>query len=145
MGDPTTTTGGAALKFYASQRIEIKKTTAIKEGDEVVGYNTKLTVKKNKIAPPMRSCVIPFMFGHGFGGSDEVLNLALDYGFIEKSGGWYTTHSGERFLGMARVRDYYVNNPDVLEDLKSKVVSKLSGIEIEQTYEVDSETGEIIE
>ena len=145
MGDPNTTTGGNALKFYASQRIELKKTTAIKEGEEVVGYNTKITVKKNKIAPPLKSCTIPFMFGKGFGGNEEVISLAVEYGLIEKSGAWATTHDGQRINGMAKVREYYEEHPDLFEELKNIVKSKLSGVELEAEYTVDPNTGEIIE
>lgn len=140
-----TTTGGNALKFYASQRIELKKTTAIKEGEEVVGYNTKITVKKNKIAPPMKTCTIPFMFGKGFGGSDEVLNLALDYGFIDRTGAWFTTHDNQRFQGMSKVREYYSANPTAFEELRTQVVNKLKGVEFENAIEFNEETGEIIE
>ena len=144
-GPSETTTGGNALKFYASQRIELKKTTAIKEGEEVVGYNTKITVKKNKIAPPMKTCTIPFMFGKGFGGSDEVLNLALDYGFISKTGSWFNTHDNQRFQGMSKVREYYSANQTAFEELRTQVVNKLKGVEFENAIEFNEETGEIIE
>lgn len=145
MGDPNTTTGGNALKFYASQRIELKKTTAIKEGEDIVGYNTKITVKKNKIAPPMKSCTIPFMFGKGFGGDDEVINLAVEYDLIQKTGSWATTHDGVRLQGMAKVRDYYAENQLAMEDLRNKVTSIIKGLEIETEYNVDPETGEVLE
>lgn len=86
MGNPETTTGGNALKFYASQRIELKKTTSIKSGDEVIGTHVKVKCVKNKIAPPMKVCEATMIFGDGFSAKGEAIDLAVEYGFIEKAG-----------------------------------------------------------
>jgi len=145
MGPSETTSGGRALKYAASQRIDVRKTTAIKSGDEVVGANTKIKIVKNKIAPPMKSCVIPLIFGEGFRAEDEAINLGIEYGLIDKQGGWYTTHDGERMQGSTKVTEYYKEHNDLFNDLREKVKQKLAGIEIEPTYEVDPETGEILE
>jgi recombination protein RecA len=144
-GPSETTPGGRALKYAASQRIDIRKSKAIKSGEEVIGAETKIKIVKNKIAPPMKSCVVPLIFGEGFRSEDEAINLGIEYGLIEKTGGWYTTHDGVRLQGLSTVTAYYKDKPEVFEDLREKVKSKLSGIEIESTYEVDEETGEIIE
>ena len=145
MGNPETTTGGNALKFYASQRIELKKTTSIKSGDEVIGTHVKVKCVKNKIAPPMKVCEATMIFGDGFSAKGEAIDLAVDYGFIEKSGAWMTTHDGQRFQGLKKVTEYYNENPDKLAELTEMVKNKLMGVELEQQYTVDPETGEIIE
>lgn len=144
MGPSETTTGGRALKFFASQRLELKKTTAIKNKDEVIGSNVKLKAVKNKISRPMLTCVVPLIFGKGFSPEDEVINLAIEYNIIDKAGGWFTTHDGVRLQGQQKVADYYKDNPDAAADLKAKVVDAING-NITEEYEVDPETGEIIE
>lgn len=145
MGDPTTTTGGRALKFFASQRIELKKTTSIKSGDEVIGCHVKVKCVKNKLAVPMKVCETTMIFGDGFSAKGEAIDLAIEYGFIEKAGAWFTTHDGQRLQGLKSVTAYYDFNPDKLEELTQMVKNKLSGIELDQVYEVDPETGEVIE
>jgi len=145
MGNPETTTGGNALKFFASQRIELKKTTSIKSGDEVIGTHVKVKCVKNKLAVPMKVCEATMIFGDGFSAKGEAIDLAVDYGFIEKSGAWMTTHDGQRFQGLKKVTEYYNENPDKLAELTEMVKNKLMGVELEPVYEVNPETGEIIE
>lgn len=145
MGNPETTTGGNALKFYASTRIELRKTTAIKSGDEVIGTNVKIKCTKNKISRPMLVTEVPMIFGEGFSAKGEAINLAIDYGIIEKSGAWMTTHNGERMQGLKKVQEYYENNPDKLEEITKMVKDRLSGVELKEEYEVNEETGEILE
>lgn len=139
-----TTTGGKALKFAASQRIELRKTTAIKNGDQVIGTNVKIKVVKNKIAPPMRVAEVPMIFGEGFSAKDEVIDLAIEYELISKSGAWFTTHDGVRLQGKESVKAYYKQNAESAADLREKVKARLNGVEFEQQYEVDPETGEVI-
>lgn len=145
MGNPETTTGGNALKFFASQRIELRKTTSIKSGDEVIGTHVKVKCVKNKLAVPMKVCEATMIFGDGFSAKGEAIDLAVDYGFIEKSGAWMTTHDGQRFQGLKKVTEYYNENPDKLAELTEMVKNKLMGVELEPVYEVNPETGEIIE
>lgn len=145
MGPSEGTPGGRALKFFASQRIELRKTTAIKEGADVVGTKVKVKVVKNKISPPMKTCEIPLIFGKGFSGGDEVLDLALEFGLCLQSGAFYTSYDGQRFQGKAKLKAYYEEHPDLFEELKNIVKSKLSGVELEAEYTVDPNTGEIIE
>lgn len=145
MGNPETTTGGNALKFFASQRIELRKTTSIKSGDEVIGTHVKVKCVKNKLAVPMKVCEATMIFGDGFSAKGEAIDLAVDYGFIEKAGAWMTTPDGQRFQGLKKVTEYYNENPDKLAELTEMVKNKLMGVELEQQYTVDPETGEIIE
>ena len=145
MGPTEGTPGGRALKFFASQRIELRKTTAIKEGADVVGTKVKVKIVKNKISPPMKTCEIPLIFGKGFSGGDEVLDLALEFGLCLQSGAFYTSYDGQRFQGKAKLKAYYEEHPDLFEELKNIVKSKLSGVELEAEYTVDPNTGEIIE
>lgn len=143
-GNPDTTTGGRALKYAASQRVELRKTTAIKEGQDVVGNNVKIKIVKNKIAIPMQTVEIALIFGKGFSAQNEVIDLALDYGLCTKSGAWYTSLNGTRVQGKASLIEYYNDNKEELDQLTELVKQKLSNSEIKQEFEVDPETGEII-
>lgn len=134
-GPSETTTGGRALKFFASQRIELRKSSAIKEGDKVIGNYVKVKIVKNKIAPPMRVVEIPLIFGKGFSGGDEVIDLAIDYNLIKKAGAWFDTHTGERIQGKAKVKEYYESHKEEYEDLRNMVIDKLKGMEFEPEYE----------
>lgn len=136
-GPSETTTGGRALKFFASQRIELRKSSAIKEGDKVIGNYVKVKIVKNKIAPPMRVVEIPLIFGKGFSGGDEVIDLAIDYNLIKKAGAWFDTHTGERIQGKAKVKEYYESHKEEYEDLRNMVIDKLKGMEFEPEYELD--------
>lgn len=143
-GNPDTTTGGRALKYAASQRVELRKTTAIKEGQDVIGNNVKIKIVKNKIAIPMQTVEIALIFGKGFSAQNEVIDLALDYGLCTKSGAWFTSLNGTRVQGKASLIEYYNNNKEELDQLTELVKQKLSNSEIKQEFEVDPETGEII-
>lgn len=145
MGNPETTTGGNALKFYSSQRIELRKTTAIKSGDEVIGTNVKVKCVKNKIARPMQVVEVPMIFGEGFSAKSEAIDLGVTYDIIQKSGGWFTTHDNQRLQGLKKVQEYYENNPKLLEELTQMVKNKLAGIELEPEYTINEETGEVLD
>lgn len=145
MGNPETTTGGRALKFFASQRIELRKTTAIKSGEEVIGTHVKVKCVKNKISVPMKVCEATMIFGEGFSAKGEAIDLAIDYGFIQKASAWLTTHDGQRMQGLKKVTEYYDANPDKLDELTQMVKNKLSGIELGPVYEINNETGEVVE
>lgn len=144
MGPSETTTGGRALKFYASQRIELRKAEALKVGQEQTGQNVKVKIVKNKIAPPMKTCVVPLVYGEGFSAENEVIDLALENGLIQKTGAWFTTHDGQRLQGKESVKAYYKENTEAANDLKEKVVANLF-IETDTSERVDPETGEVIE
>jgi len=144
-GDASTTTGGRALKFFASQRIDLRKISQIKEKDDVVGNSVKIKIVKNKIATPMKSCTLSMMFGRGFNAEDEVFDIALAQDLCQQSGAWYTSHDGKRVQGKAGLKNYYKENPESYEQLRAKVVAIISGKLIIDDYnEVDTETGEIL-
>ena len=145
MGNPETTTGGNALKFYSSTRIELRKTTAIKSGDEVIGSKVKVKCVKNKIGKPMMVVEVPMIFGEGFSAKGEAIDLAVEYDLIQKSGGWFTTHDGQRIQGLKKVQEYYNEHEDLLEELTQIVKDKLAGVELENEIIVDPETGEVLE
>lgn len=125
-GNPETTTGGNALKFYASVRIDIRKASQIKEGDEVVGNRVKVKVVKNKVAPPFRKAEFDIMYGEGISKSGEVLDLGVDLGIIGKSGSWFSY--GETRLGQGRdaVKMILKDNPELMEQLEEKIKKALA-------------------
>ena len=143
-GEQTTTPGGRALKFFASQRIELKKTTAIKSGADVIGTNVKVKITKNKIAPPLKTVEVPMVFGEGFSAKNETIDLGIEFGFCEKSGSWYITHTGERYQGKEALIAWYNTHENELAELRSMVVNKLKGIELKPEYIVDPNTGEVL-
>ncbi len=120
-GNPETTTGGNALKFYSTVRLEIRRTGAIKKGDDVLGNATRVKVVKNKVAPPFKEARFDILFGEGISKAGDVLDLAVDCGVAEKSGSWYS-YNGER-LGQGRdfVRNHLKENPDILTEMELRV------------------------
>jgi len=120
-GNPETTTGGNALKFYASVRIDIRRQASIKEGQETVGNRTKAKVVKNKMAPPFKEAEFDIMYGEGISATGEVLDIGVDAGVIEKSGSWYA-YDGERIgQGRENVKKFFKENPDVFNKVMAKV------------------------
>ena len=134
-GNPETTTGGNALKFYSSQRLDIRKMTSIKNGQDVIGFRTKVKVVKNKMAPPFREAEFDIIFGEGISREGDVLDLAAENGIIEKSGAWYS-YKGDR-LGQGRdnSRVFLKENPDILASVESDVRTKLGIAPKEQEEE----------
>jgi recombination protein RecA len=124
-GNPETTTGGNALKFYSSQRLDIRKMTSIKNGQEVIGFRTKVKVVKNKLAPPFREAEFDIIFGEGISREGDVLDLAADNGIIEKSGSWYS-YKGDRIgQGRDNSRIFLKENPEVMAQVETDVRAKL--------------------
>lgn len=120
-GNPETTTGGKALKFYASVRLDIRKGEPIKDGSEIIGNRTKIKVVKNKVAPPFRSCIVDILYGEGISASGELLDLSVDRGLIKKSGAYYS-YNGERIgQGRDNARKYLMEHPDTYEALQSAI------------------------
>jgi len=131
-GNPETTTGGNALKFYSSQRLDIRKMTSIKNGQEVIGFRTKVKVVKNKLAPPFREAEFDIIFGEGISREGDVLDLAADNGIIEKSGAWYS-YKGDRIgQGRDNSRIFLKENPDIMTAVENDVRAKLGIVAKEQ-------------
>ncbi len=125
-GNPETTTGGNALKFYASVRLDVRKIGQIKEGDEIVGHRVRVKVVKNKVAPPFRKAEFDIMFGKGISKEGEVLDLATELGIIKKSGSWYSYGDVKLAQGRENAKKVIADNPELFEELRQKVVEKLS-------------------
>jgi recombination protein RecA len=120
-GNPETTTGGRALKFYASIRLDIRRQDAIKQGTESLGVRTKVKVVKNKLAPPFREAEFDVLYGEGISKTGSVLDAGVDHGLIEKSGTWYTYKSERIGQGRENAKKWLQDNPAVLADLESKL------------------------
>ena len=117
-GNPEVTTGGKALKFYASVRIDIRKSESIKDGSEVVGNRVKIKVVKNKVAPPFRSCVVDMLYGQGISRAGEVLDRAVEQDLIVKSGAWYS-YKGQRIgQGRDNARKFLEDNPEIFDEIE---------------------------
>lgn len=120
-GNPETTTGGNALKFYASVRIDVRKSTAIKDGDEVLGNLTKVKIVKNKVAPPFRKCEFDIMFGQGISKVGEILDLAVDRNIVKKSGSWFSYGDTKLAQGRDAVLTLLRDNQELCDELEAKV------------------------
>jgi len=123
-GSPETTTGGNALKFYASVRIDIRRIASIKSGADVIGNRTRIRVLKNKLAPPFQEAEVDIIYGEGISKAAEVIELGVELELIEKSGAWFT-YSGERFQGKDNFRSIVNSRPELLEELQTKIDEKL--------------------
>jgi recombination protein RecA len=121
-GNPETTTGGRALKFYSTVRLEVKRGESMKDGDRIYGAEVKVKVVKNKVAPPYQSCSFELVFGHGVSKESQLLNIGVDLGIIEKSGTWFS-YSGDR-LGQGRdnAREELSKKPEVMKQIESKIM-----------------------
>lgn len=124
-GNPETTTGGNALKFYASVRLDIRRIGAIKKGDEILGNETRVKVLKNKVSPPFKQAEFQILYNQGISRESEIIDLGVTHGFVEKAGAWYSA-GGERIgQGKDNARDYLKANPDLAQSLEAKIREKL--------------------
>ena len=124
-GNPETTTGGNALKFYASVRLDIRRIGAIKKGDEILGNETRVKVVKNKVAPPFKQAEFDILYGEGISYEGELITLGVKEGFVDKSGAWYA-YNGEKIgQGKDKARNYLKENPEIAAEINAKIREKL--------------------
>jgi recombination protein RecA len=139
-GNPETTTGGNALKFYASVRLDIRRIGAIKDGQEVVGNKTRVKVVKNKIAPPFKEAEFDIMYGEGISKSGDLLDMGVTAGVVEKSGSWYSYDKERIGQGRENVKRFFKDNPDIFNRIYNKVRSVV-GLKIHQDAADEKVTG----
>lgn len=126
-GNPETTTGGNALKFYASVRLDIRRIGQIKDKDEVVGNRTKVKVVKNKVAPPFKVIEFDIMYGQGVSKVGEVVDLGVEHGVVQKSGSWFSYDTTKLGQGRESVKELLLDNPELLDELERKIKAKIKG------------------
>ena len=130
-GPAETTTGGNALKFYASVRIDIRSSTPIKDGEDVLGRHTKVKVVKNKVAPPFRRAEFDIMFGEGISKSGEIIDLGVQYDIITKSGSWFSYNGTRLAQGRDAAKRVIADNPELADELEEKIMRAMKGEPIE--------------
>jgi recombination protein RecA len=126
-GNPETTTGGNALKFYASVRLDIRRIGAIKKGDEIIGNDTRVKVVKNKTAPPFKQAEFEILYGEGVSFMGELVDLGVKYGFVQKAGSWYSYGNEKIGQGKDNVKKYLVDNPEKAVEIEAKIRSEVFG------------------
>ena len=124
-GNPETTTGGNALKFYASVRLDIRRIGSIKKGDEVIGAETRVKVVKNKVAPPFREAIFDILYGKGISREGEILELGVNAGLVDKSGAWYSYKKDRIGQGKDNAREYLEENPELAAEIEARIREKL--------------------
>ena len=141
-GNPETTTGGNALKFYATQRIDIRRVSTIKEGENSVGNRTRIKVVKNKVAPPFTQCEFDILYGHGISKEASILDLAVDLEFIQKSGSWFS-YNGERIgQGRPNALQFLKDNMEIAKDIEAKIREHRKEIEMFQASDSEGNDAE---
>ena len=125
-GNPETTTGGNALKFYASVRLDIRRTSSIKDGDNIVGNQVRVKVVKNKVAPPFRKAEFEITFGEGISKVGELVDLGVEYGIIQKSGSWYSYQGSKLAQGRDATKTLLKDNPEVCEEIETQIMQAIS-------------------
>ena len=125
-GNPETTTGGNALKFYASVRIDIRKVTTLKDGDEAVGNQVRVKVVKNKVAPPFRKAEFEISFGEGISKIGELIDLGVENDIIQKSGSWFSYEGSKLGQGRDAVKSILKDNPELCDEIEQKIMNLIS-------------------
>ena len=131
-GNPETTTGGNALKFYASVRLDIRRMAQIKDGDEAVGNRVKVKVVKNKVAPPFRSAEFDIVFGEGISKTGEIVDMGVELGIVQKSGSWFSYNSDKLGQGRETVKQLLFDNPELAKEIEAKIREKIKEMQVAQ-------------
>ena len=124
-GNPETTTGGNALKFYASVRLDIRRMAQIKDGEEAVGNRVKVKVVKNKVAPPFRTAEFDIIFGEGISKSGEIVDMSVELGIVQKSGSWFSYNNDKLGQGRDTVKQLLIDNPELANEIEIKIREKI--------------------
>ncbi len=136
-GSPETTTGGKALKFYASVRLDVRRIETLKDGTEPVGNRTRVKVVKNKVAPPFKQAEFDILYGHGISREGGIIDMGVEHGFVRKAGAWYTYDGDQLGQGKENARNFLKDNPDLADEIEKKVKEKLGvGPRVDQPAEV---------
>ncbi len=138
-GNPETTTGGNALKFYASVRLDIRRVSQLKDGEEAIGNSVRVKVVKNKVAPPFRKAEFDIMFGEGISRVGEIVDLGVAYGVIKKSGSFFSYNDTKLAQGRDRTKSLIADNPELAEELEAKIAAAMKGVELEPEHEAVDE------
>ena len=138
-GNPETTTGGNALKFYASVRLDIRRVSQLKDGEDAIGNSVRVKVVKNKVAPPFRKAEFDIMFGEGISRVGEIVDLGVAYGVIKKSGSFFSYNDTKLAQGRDRTKSLIADNPELAEELEAKIAAAMKGVELEAEPEVVDE------
>ena len=141
-GSPETTTGGNALKFYSSVRMDIRRIGSIKDGDEVVGNDTRVKVIKNKVAPPFKQCEFQILYGKGIYRLGEIIDLGVQIGLVEKAGAWYSYKTDRIGQGKKNASEFLSENPEIAQEIESAIRAKLLGADDARTDEASAEDGD---
>ncbi|MEO8852030.1 MAG: recombinase RecA [Allobranchiibius sp.] len=136
-GSPETTTGGKALKFYASVRLDVRRIETLKDGTDPVGNRTRCKVVKNKVAPPFKQAEFDILYGHGISREGGLIDMGVEQGFVRKSGAWYTYEGDQLGQGKENVRKFLIDNPDLSDEIEKKIKEKLGiGPQVDKPAEV---------
>ena len=127
-GNPETTTGGNALKFYASVRVDVRRTTQIKDGDEALGNRTKVKIVKNKMAPPFKKAEFDIVYGEGISKIGEIIDLAVEYDIIKKSGSWFSYGESKLAQGREAVKALLTDNVELCDEIEAKIRETLQNV-----------------
>lgn len=143
-GSPETTTGGKALKFYSSVRLDVRRIETLKDGQDMVGNRTRVKVVKNKMAPPFKQAEFDILYGHGISREGSLLDMGVDTGIVRKAGAWFTYEADQLGQGKENARSYLQNNPEIANELETKIKAKLGiGPSNDAPEGVDPDTGEV--
>jgi recombination protein RecA len=136
-GNPETTTGGKALKFYASVRLDVRKTETLKQGSESYGNRVKVKVVKNKVGPPFKVAEFDILYGKGISKSSEIVDMAVSLDIVEKSGSWFSYDGAKIAQGKDNARKFFEDNPELMQELEAKIKAKLENGEVAESDEFD--------